>query len=82
MIAKLQARAYPNTFNQFINLQWSGSNKPVSITITDAMGRTVEKRTDLDPRGTIKTGFQFRTGIYYAVIVQGSDKVVLRLMKN
>jgi uncharacterized delta-60 repeat protein len=82
VIAKLQARAYPNAFNKFINLQWSGSDKPVNITITDAMGRLVEKRTGLGASGIIKTGFQFRKGIYYALIVQGTDKLILKLIKN
>jgi uncharacterized delta-60 repeat protein len=80
--AKLQVWAYPNSFSQFINLQWSGPDKPVNITITDAMGRLVEKRTNLAASGTIKTGYQLRPGVYYAVIVQGSEKLVVRLMKT
>jgi uncharacterized delta-60 repeat protein len=79
---KLNASAYPNAFTSYINLQWRGSDKPVNITITDAMGRLVEKRTGLGASGTIKTGFQFRTGIYYALIVQGADKLILKLIKN
>jgi uncharacterized delta-60 repeat protein len=79
---KLNAKAFPNAFTQFTNLQWSGSDKPVSITITDFMGRLVEKRANLPASGTLKTGNHFRPGIYYAVIVQGSEKVVVRLIKN
>ncbi|MCS3796889.1 SBBP repeat-containing protein [Niastella sp. OAS944] len=80
--AKLHAWAYPNSFTQYINLQWSGNNDPVSITITDIMGKQVERRSNLPSSGTLKTGAQLSAGIYYAVIVQGADKVVLRLMKT
>jgi uncharacterized delta-60 repeat protein len=79
---KLNASAYPNAFTNFINLQWCGSDKPVSITITDLMGRLVEKRNDLAPCGTIITGHHYRSGVYYAVIVQGAKKIVLKLMKT
>lgn len=78
----LHASAFPNAFSEFINLQWSGSNKPVNITITDAMGRLVEKRTNLAASGTIQTGYHFRPGVYYATIVQGREKVVVKLVKN
>jgi uncharacterized delta-60 repeat protein len=80
--AKLTVKAFPNAFTQFINLQWSGSDKPVHITITDAMGRLVEKRTGLAPSGAIRTGNNFPQGVYFAEIVQGTEKIMLKLVKN
>jgi uncharacterized delta-60 repeat protein len=80
--AALTAKAFPNAFTQEINLQWSGSDKPVTITITDAMGRLIEKRTGLAPGGTIRTGSHFPQGVYFAEIVQGTEKIMLKLVKN
>jgi uncharacterized delta-60 repeat protein len=80
--AQLNAKVFPNSFTQFTNLQWSGSNKPVNITITDIMGRTVEGRANLPASGTMQTGNHLRPGVYYVVIVQGAEKVVVRLIKN
>lgn len=80
--AKLKAKAFPNAFTEFTTLQWSGANTPVNITITDAMGRLVEKRTGLAASGNIRTGYQLRAGVYFAEIVQGAEKVVLRLIKT
>jgi hypothetical protein len=80
--AKLHAKAFPTAFTENINLQWSGSNKAVTITITDGMGRLVEKRTGLASSGIIQTGSRFAKGIYYASIVQGTEKVVLKLIKH
>lgn len=79
---QLTAKAFPNAFTEFINLQWSGSDKPATITITDAMGRLIEKRTGLAFTGTIQTGYHFPPGIYYAEIVQGNEKVVLKLVRQ
>jgi uncharacterized delta-60 repeat protein len=81
-LAKLNAKAFPNAFTDHINLQWSGNDKPVTITITDMWGRLVEKRTGLASNGNIRTGNQFGAGVYFAEIVQGSEKIVLRLMKH
>jgi uncharacterized delta-60 repeat protein len=80
--AKLTAKAFPNAFTESINLQWSGSDKPVNITITDAMGRLVEKWTGLASAGAIQTGKHFVVGLYYAEIVQGTEKLVLKLIKQ
>jgi type IX secretion system substrate protein/beta-propeller repeat-containing protein len=80
--AKLNAKAFPNAFTQYINLQWNGSDKPVNITITDVMGKLVEKRTGLASNGIIRTGYHFRPGVYFAEIVQGAEKVVVKLIKN
>jgi uncharacterized delta-60 repeat protein len=80
--AKLNAKAFANAFTEFVNLQWHGSNSPVTITITDLMGRLIEKRTGLASSGTIQTGFHFRPGLYYAEIVQGTEKLVLKLIKR
>ncbi|WP_205511303.1 SBBP repeat-containing protein [Longitalea arenae] len=79
---KLSAKAFPNAFTEYINLQWSGSNKPVTITITDMLGRLVERRTGLASSGNIRTGYQFTAGVYFAEIVQGREKVMLKLIKN
>jgi uncharacterized delta-60 repeat protein len=79
---KLNVKVFPNAFTEFINVQWRGSDKLVNITITDALGRLVEKRTGLPSAGAIQSGYHFRAGLYYAEIVQGIERVVLKLMKG
>jgi hypothetical protein len=79
---KLQATAFPNSFARFINIKWSGSNKPVTIQITDALGKLVERKNGLAGSGTLQTGHNFKPGVYFAVIVQGSEKIMLRLIKT
>lgn len=79
--AQLHASIFPNAFSAFTNLQWSGNDSPVTIAITDIMGRLVEKKAGLAGNGTIQTGHNLKPGIYHAVIMQGASKVVLRLVK-
>jgi hypothetical protein len=79
---KLSAVAFPSPFTGFFSLQWSGGNGPVSITITDALGRFVERRTNLAAAGTLQTGHSLRPGIYYAQVVQETKRVVVKLIKN
>jgi uncharacterized delta-60 repeat protein len=81
-VTKLNAKAFPNAFTDYINLQWGGSDKQVTITITDVLGRMVEKRTGLASSGNIRTGYQFKPGVYFAEIVQGTEKLMLKLIKN
>ncbi|WP_207513916.1 SBBP repeat-containing protein [Longitalea luteola] len=78
----LHAKAFPNSFTEFVNLQWHGSGQPVTITITDAMGRLIEKRTGLGSSGTLQTGHHFRPGLYYAEIVQGKEKFMIKLIRR
>ena len=72
VLTKLTTMVYPNPSAQSFILQWKGNDQPVSITITDAMGRVIEKRTGLHSNGSIQTGNNFRSGIYYAELTQGT----------
>lgn len=79
---KLNAKAFPNAFTQFTNLQWNGTGKPVTITITDIQGKLVEKGTGLAANGIIKIGHNFKPGVYFAEIIQGVERVIVKLVKN
>lgn len=81
-LVKLSVKAFPNAFTDYINLQWTGNGKPVTITITDLQGRLVEKRTGLASSGNIRTGYQLTPGVYFAEIVQGAEKIILKLIKK
>ena len=45
------------------------------------MGRVVEVRKGLSANGTLTLGASYRPGIYIAEVLQGKEKVVLKLMK-
>ncbi|MES2776826.1 MAG: LamG-like jellyroll fold domain-containing protein [Bacteroidota bacterium] len=83
LVATLQAQAFPNpSHGQFTLLVQGKNNEPVSIRISDIMGRLVEERKGLSANVTLTLGASYRTGLYIAEILQGKDKVVLKLMKQ
>ena len=82
VLTKLTATVYPNPSAQSFILQWKGSDQPVSITITDALGRVIEKRTGLHSTGSMQTGNNFRSGVYYAEVIQGTAREVVQFIKN
>ena len=79
----LKVQALPNpTFNYFTLVIQSGDTKTVQITISDAAGRVVELRPAIPPNGALTIGQNYRPGIYFAEIVQGKEKVTVKLVKQ
>jgi hypothetical protein len=82
VMATLQARAFPNPSRAHFTLLIKGkNNEPVSIRVSDVMGRLVEVRKGLLANGTLTLGASYRPGLYIAEVLQGKEKVVLKLMK-
>jgi hypothetical protein len=76
------ARVYPNPTFSYFNLELrSASNENVKVTVLDALGRVTEKRTDVPANSTLQIGSNYNSGIYFIEVIQGRDRVVLRLAK-
>jgi hypothetical protein len=81
--AILQAQAFPNPSRGHFTLLVKGkNNEPVSIRVTDIMGRLVEVRKGLSANGTLTLGASYRPGSYIAEVLQGKEKVILKLIKQ
>ena len=76
-----QAVAFPNPFHQNFTLQWKGK-QPVNMMIIDAAGRLIDTKTNLAATGSMQAGNNYTTGIYYIQIMQGKERVTLKLIKN
>ena len=59
----------------------SPSARPGYLRITDALGRVVEERTNVQRNSTITIGQQYRPGSYYAEVVQEGRRIVAKLLK-
>ena len=79
----LVVKAMPNpSTNAFtIELQ-SAVNAPATIRVMDISGRLIESRTGIAPNSRLQIGHNYKPGAYYAEIVQGNEKLVLRLVKQ
>ena len=80
----LTARALPNPFSDnFILVIASGSDSPVRVRIMDALGRLMEERTNLPANGSLRIGGQkYRPGIYFTEVIQGNEKITMKLIKQ
>jgi hypothetical protein len=83
VMVTLQAQAFPNPSRKHFTLLVQGKqDEPVSIRVSDGMGRLVEVRSGLSANNTLTLGAAYRPGIYMVEVLQGKEKVVLKLIKQ
>ena len=76
-------RVMPNPTSNYFTLQLnSQSYEKFKITVTDVIGRIVEQKPDVPANSTLQLGNKYHPGVYIAEILQGKNKVVLRLIKE
>jgi Fungalysin metallopeptidase (M36)/PA domain/Secretion system C-terminal sorting domain/Fungalysin/Thermolysin Propeptide Motif len=81
--AKLSVIASPNPSSSYFTLVTSSGNaKPINIKVVDILGRTVENINSAAANATYKIGRSFTTGVYYAEVTQGDEKVIVKLVKT
>lgn len=79
----LSATVYPNPASGHFTLQLhSGNAAAVTIRVTDAGGRVVEAKTGVAANGTLQLGSNYRPGVYYIHVQQGSEKQSLKVVKQ
>jgi uncharacterized lipoprotein YddW (UPF0748 family) len=77
----LQANPNPSR-NHFTLSLGSGSKEAVGIKVTDASGRTIERKSGIRPNTTLTIGAKYRPGVYYVEVIQGGVVQVVRLVKQ
>jgi len=76
-------RVMPNPTSNYFTLQFvSKSYEKLKITVVDVLGRVIEQNPDLPANSTLQLGSKYHPGVYIAEILQGKNKVVLRLIKE
>ena len=80
--ATLEVKVLLNpSINQFTLITRSGNNQSLTLTVMDAAGRIVEKKTAA-ANGSIYLGSHYRPGIYYVMIMQGKTSGKISLIKQ
>jgi hypothetical protein len=75
--------AYPNpAASDFTVLVNSSDNDSYSITIFDLTGRVAEAHKNISANREFKCGEALRDGVYYAEIISGDSRKVLKLVKQ
>lgn len=79
---ELIASANPNpTQNSFSLFVYAPGEEPVSLMVTDMLGRVIERR-QIASSGTVVIGSDYRPGMYVVSVVQGKLRKDLKLMKT
>ncbi|MGZ8541351.1 MAG: DUF4082 domain-containing protein, partial [Chitinophagaceae bacterium] len=79
---KLDVTASPNPSSNYVNLSIRGELKsPVTITILDIFGQVMEKHERIGSNSIVKVGENWKNGIYFAVVVQGSERKMVKIIK-
>ncbi|HEX6179836.1 MAG TPA: putative Ig domain-containing protein, partial [Chitinophagaceae bacterium] len=78
----LSVKALPNPAPHYFTLVIQTSNKePISINVRDASGKLIERRSIETPR-TLRIGNEYRTGVYFVDVIQGRERVTIKLIKS
>ncbi len=60
------------------------SNNPnaIQLRVFNVLGKVVEVRNNVAANSTLQLGQNYRPGMYYAEVVQGKERVILKLIKG
>ena len=79
----LKVTVLPNPSQHLFTLQvQSNSNQPISVRVTNAVGKLMEVRTNTGVKGTVQLGSSYTPGIYFAEVLQGNSRTVVKLVKQ
>ncbi|TDH26763.1 T9SS type A sorting domain-containing protein [Segetibacter sp. 3557_3] len=79
----LRIKALPNpTIACFTLILQSDKVESMDVKVIDAVGRLIEMRSKVASNSSLTIGDKYRPGIYYVEIVQGSERVILKLIKG
>jgi hypothetical protein len=80
---KLTVTVSPNPSYSYFTLHTkSGIDKPLQVKTIDVAGRQIETRGGVPANGTLMLGGNYRPGIYFTEVLQGSNRVTLKLIKQ
>jgi hypothetical protein len=80
--SKLAVKVSPNPTSNYFNFTiGSASNDKVHISVADNVGRIMEMRT-VSPNSNLQLGEKYHPGSYFIEFIQGTQRVVLKLIKE
>lgn len=79
---KLAVQIMPNpSASGFTLLTQSAGNRSITIRVFDALGKLIETKRGIAANGSLRIGHTYRSGVYYAEVAQGNQKVRVKLVK-
>jgi hypothetical protein len=79
----LEAVVYPNPFTNFASIQIKGKlNSSATLKILDLSGRIVEVHKGIRSNVIKQVGHALPAGVYFAEVLQGNERVIIKLVKS
>jgi endonuclease/exonuclease/phosphatase family metal-dependent hydrolase len=80
---RLTAMGMPNPSAHFFTIMLYGgiTDEAVNVRVTDAVGRVTEQKNNLSSSRQFTLGMDYKPGMYFVEISQGTERIVLKLLK-
>ncbi len=80
---QLSIKVMGNPATQFFTVQLNSKNVqfPINMRVVDVQGRLIEQKTQLQANATVQFGQGYAAGQYFVEYTQGSDRMVVQLIK-
>ncbi|MFN2458903.1 MAG: T9SS type A sorting domain-containing protein, partial [Chitinophagaceae bacterium] len=73
----------PNPSSDYFTLVITSENsEAINVKVYDMLGRIIESKNNIASNGKLKIGDNYKAGAYIVELQQGSEKVVIRLLKT
>jgi len=78
----MKVKVFTNPSRNYFRLQTSSnSSKKLTLQVYNQLGRLVETRSDFTANGIFQIGQFYSKGTYMAELVQGDERIVIKLVK-
>ena len=79
----LKVTVLPNpSYHDFTLQVNSSSDKPISVRVSNAVGKIMEVLPSTEAKATLRLGSNYRAGTCFAEVVQGNSHTVVKLVKQ
>lgn len=79
---KLALVAAPNPSAGYFTIQVQGATGPSRLQVRDILGRIVEQASSVPANQSLRIGEGYRPGVYFVEVSEGSERAVLKLVKQ
>ena len=80
---KLSLKVIPNpSATSFTLVMRSGAKEKMNIRVTDIAGRLIEEKLGVNANSSIQLGSGYAQGFYFAEVIQGTERMVVRMLKQ
>jgi len=82
-IISFSTKVIPNPTASYFTIELkNNSSEKISITVVDVAGRIIEQIINVQANSTLQLGRNYAKGIYFAEVMQGKEKIILKLIKQ